>query len=124
MYRKDEFDTGEMRDGHKLLRNECDEDGIEVIHPPSCEHREAFGNFEMISHPKCPWGTVWESFDGPLHAYVDGADCPALADLDACLPRGVEVDVVWRYDGGANWTDYGWEYDAEFAWWFDGGAAS
>jgi len=25
-HRKDVFDTGEMRDGHRLLRNVCDED--------------------------------------------------------------------------------------------------
>lgn len=120
MYRQDEFDTGEMRDGHKLLRNVCDEDGIDVIHPKACEYKEYINGYAIISHPTCPWNMVWETYDGPLSAYSDGHDSHVLADLDTCLPRGVEVDVVWRYSGGANWTDYGWEYDDEFYWWFDG----
>lgn len=109
MYRKDEFDTGEMRDGHKLIRNACDEDGIDVIHPAGCKYEHTFGGeVVMIDHPACPWNMVWESYEGPLHAYAEGHESADLVDLDAVLPRGVEVPVVWRYDGGANWTDYGW----------------
>lgn len=113
MFRKDEFDTGEMLDGHKLLRNVCDEDGIDVVHPATCEPGHDFGY-----RSSCSWSVALEMFDSVLDAHDQGRESPALADLDVTLPRGVEVPVAWRYSGGANWTDYGWEYDAEFSWWF------
>ncbi len=124
MFRKDEFDTGEMRDGHKLLRNVCGEDGIEIVHPSGCSHFEAFDGVKIVASLDCSWGMVHESYESVLHGYVDGAESPALADLDDVLPRGVEVPVVWRYSGGASWTDYGWEYDADFEWWFDNEVAA
>lgn len=112
-FRKDEFDTGEMRDGHKICRDLCDEGGIEIVHPETCERDDKLGY-----RATCPWNMVFEAYESVLHAYAEGHDSPALSDLDAVLPRGVEVEVVWRYSGGASWTDYGWEYDAEFSWWF------
>jgi hypothetical protein len=121
-YRKDEFDTGERRDGHRILRHVCDEDGIEIVHPASCRVEEDFKNKRAIPRDLCPWNMVFESYESVLHAFVDGRESPTLADLDVVLPRGVEIPVVWRYSGGASWTDYGWEYDAE--WWFDSEVAA
>ncbi len=118
-YRKDEFDTDEMRDGHRIMRNICDEDGIDVVHLPSCSRAHNWDGDPAIFWPGCAWNMVHETYESVLHAYADGHDAPIFRDLDAVLPRGVEVFVVWRYSGGANWTDYGWEYDAWFEWWFD-----
>lgn len=117
-YHKDRYSSGPVRDGHKILRNECDEDGIEVVHPKGCEIREDWGGGMTYVSYNCPFAGALEGADGVLDLYCDGRQGERLADLDLALPRGVEVEVTWESNAGASWTDCGWEYDGEFSWWF------
>lgn len=110
---KDCYCSGEIRDGHKLYR---EEDGhIHVEHPDGCEHHDPVPGTDvpLTSYPECPW--IYGIEGGIREQYADGEDSP---DINKRLPLYTSVEVCWEIRSGASWTDYGWEYDAEFVWWF------
>lgn len=112
MWSKDRYSSGPVRDGHKILRNVCDEDGIEIVHPKACLEAEAH-SVEWL----CPLAAFLEGVDDVLDLYCDGRESAHL-DAERRLPRDVEVEITWEVNSGASWTDYGWEYDAECSWWY------
>lgn len=109
------YDTGWVVDGHRVLRNECDEDGVELVHLDECRS----GLVVVDGHPvytgiDCPLDYAHESGLPVLEFYVEG-DCLTDDDLDRLLPRGVEVEVYWRYYSCVdNWG----EFDYELSWAF------
>lgn len=108
-YHKDRYSSGPVRDGHKLVY--IDGEGISVIHPPECE---ALRSDDAPTALVCPWDYAWEGIgDSWVEAYCSGDPFPVER-----LPEGVEVEVTWEIESGASWTDYGWEYDTAFSWWF------
>lgn len=115
MFVQGSYDTGEVRDGHKLVRNEHPDDGIDLIHPESCKvGDERHGGIVMIQHHSCPWAREMDWHDSVLDLHVDGPETALEA-----LPVDKEVEVVWQFRSWSGWTDYGWEGDGEFSWWVD-----
>lgn len=112
MFSRSVYDTGDVRDGHRLYR---EEGHLCVEHPDECCQPDAMGTtdggvFRFVSH-NCPWRWGAEETGQPLdELYVDGEDKVPEIGEDP-------VEVAWSFRSWQSWTDYGWEGDASFAWW-------
>lgn len=120
MWRQDAYESGPIRDGHRLYREEDDADGwtLHLEHPTDCPVLTEYTSdrdgttFPAYQYHDCPWTYL---VGGSLQeCYELGEDALPLDRL----PLYEEVEIWWAFQSGATWTDYGWEHDASLGWWF------